>query len=97
MKLRHLAGMLAVAILAAMLVAYAKNASDRGDYGDRIRACQIVGEVADDCTELVPSIEECHKEDCSDIRGRVGYWRDNGKLWLRETPETVIRPQGMGA
>lgn len=97
MKLSHLMSLIGVVILAALMVAYVKNADTRNDLDRRIEACQQAGIVASDCSTLVPSIEVCHEEDCSDIRGRWGFFHDHGVWYLRETPETVIRPQGSGS
>lgn len=94
MKLSTFGMVIGLAIVAAVFIAYVQNGTRKDDLDRRITACQVVGMVADDCTELVPGIPGCRKEDCSDIRGRVGYWRNGGQLWLKEAPETIIRPQG---
>lgn len=97
MKLSHLWGVLGVAVLVAVLIAHAKNSGTRDDLDRRIEACQQVGRVADDCSRLVPSIEVCHVEDCSDVKGSWGFFNDHGVWYLRRVPETVIRPQRPGS
>lgn len=94
MKLSHLVTLIGVVILAALMVAHAKNLSTDNDLDRRIEACQNVGRVADDCPNLVPSIEVCHEEDCSDIKGHWGFFDNQGVWYLQEAPEMVIRPQG---
>lgn len=97
MKLSHFWTLIGVVIIAALLIAHAKNLSTDSDLDRRIEACQQTGRVADDCPTLVPSIEVCTVADCSDIRGRWGFFNDQGVWYLREAPETVIRPQGLGS
>jgi hypothetical protein len=97
MKLSHLTTVLGLGLLAILAVYYMSSTDARNDLDRRIEACQQVGRVASDCPTLVPSIEVCHEEDCSDIRGRWGFFHDHGVWYLREAPETVIRPQGSGS
>lgn len=91
-----IAGAAGVAVVLGLTFATVSDTALRREKEAQIRACQAIGVVASDCPALIPSIERCQHEDCSDIRGPRGYWTDpsTGRLYLQESPQLVIRPQG---
>jgi hypothetical protein len=95
MKLRGLGAAAGIAIIAGVL--YAGIEGDRRDRDrDRVRQmCTHIGEVAQDCDRIMPDVRTCLHEDCSDITGMVGFWRDphDGRLYLTRAAWTVRADQ----
>src|SRR5688572_19405320 len=93
-KLSTILGAAGTAILAGLLVATVGNADAARHAREAREACLAVGEVAQNCDDIVPQIPTCHEEDCSDISGSVGFWRDaDGRLYLTRAPHVVIVEQ----
>lgn len=89
-------GTVAVALLAGAAVTLIYFGG-QGDQADREReeikkTCLTKGAVDEKCPNLFPEIERCTVEDCSDVKGNVGYFQDpsdkSGRSWF-----FVIRPE----
>jgi hypothetical protein len=90
MKLRGLGLIMGVAIIVGLGAVSMTNSGARDERRRVEAACLNVGEVAQDCDRVMPGVPRCTVEDCSDITGLVGYWRDpvDGRLWLVKAPWT---------
>lgn len=96
MKASTIMGAIGVALLGGLIVASMDNAeSDQRDREIR-EACMVVGAVDAACPGLFPDVEVCQAEDCSDIRGNVGFWRDPAdprQTWLIARPGMAAASQ----
>ncbi len=98
MKASSIAGFVGVAMLGGLVIASMDNAKEDQREREIREACLTVGAVDQACPGLFPDIEQCQTEDCSDIKGNVGYWQDRsdktGRSWfltarpgMREAPQ----------
>ena len=88
--MRAVAAVAGLSILGGLIIGGVRTADADREH----RACLIVGEVEAKCRGLFPDIPDCLSEDCSDIRGPLGYWENDGRLWLTRPPWIITAGQG---
>jgi hypothetical protein len=91
-----LAGLAGAAVIGGLILARQDSAEQERRDREARQACQVIGAVHHDCPDIVPDIEVCQVEDCSDIRGDRGFWRDPSdrrQTWLVMRPGLQDAPQ----
>lgn len=102
MKIGSMLAVSFVGAAAITLIVLGGGAARRDQDIREIReGCMTVGAVDTSCPLRFPDIERCHVEDCSDIKGNVGYWQDPSdptgrSWWLVARPGMAEAPQKPG-